>query len=791
MDKTQKIISIIGITALIIMAGVAVLMDYKDSQNQALPVEVSEAAPNLPKKIPENEVYKTYHENGNLESELLFQDYALNGKSRFYDENGVLNSEIYYVNGKAEGEAFGYYPDGSVMQVADMKSGKFHGKGAYYYEDGTIQAKEKYENGVLLSRVRFKEDGSEFMEYLHEEGDTATDILIFNYKQLLNFLEKYVEWTEKKAAEEEPGENEEELLGVVLRFEEIVYLIENAVITKDKGLLEAKELLKVYTSKIGNLISASWDEESTDEDLLRLEEEVNSIEVEFREIISVYYAASGLSINPFISIPKGYDYSKLDLYGWSVLGTKISLIGCVYLGIPALIFFLYLSVVGSIIGRKFNNKFKNFVAGKISADQITSPWLQFLYGVHLIALLPFLYFVLILCVPLALMLGALPVYISYKIGYISYWLVFAFACVAGLSMFSVLMGVFGHKKRYEFGYELKDSAEPRLRSIITEVGKTLNAKPIDRLIITPDSGIGVYLTGGVFDLIVGRTKSTVSVGLGALSGMTVSEFKAILAHEYGHFSNNDTSWNSLTFTNAGLLENTIRNMPTPDNSSGGAFAAAAGLNPALWALILYQILFSIFTNGFSRIGEVLADKNAVKHYGRKNFANGLQRVSLNSLLFAELANPGDIAKKIINEGKVFTNLYTYLDAVKENLSEEQKKNLEEQLVGEEVSLHDSHPPYRDRISYTAHFEETGVNQSDESMISEIFDDWESWAKLMSQTYNERIMALLEASGHKVDPQSNDQPNSEPEVVGPPKVCRGCNQENNPSFTHCWKCGKAL
>ena len=267
------------------------------------------------------------------------------------------------------------------------------------------------------------------------------------------------------------------------------------------------------------------------------------------------------------------------------------------------------------------------------------------------------------------------------------------------------------------------------------------------------------MTGGVFDLLIGRTERTLSIGLGALSGMSVSEFKAILAHEYGHFSNNDTAWNSLTFTNSGVLQNTLRNMPSPqsaDEDAGGAYVAATALNPALWVLMAYSFLFSVFTNGFSRIGEVLADKNAVTYFGRKNFVKGLRKVSLNGLLFAQVADPADLAKKIIDENKVYTNLYAYLDVVKNSLNEETMMELEKQMIdSDKASLHDSHPLYRDRLNYVAHFDEKADLVTDDAIVTGLFENWDALSEMMSNAYNERIMGLLKAAGHSLDASSKE------------------------------------
>ena len=428
MDKTQKIILTIGGIVFVAMMAIVVMTSGEDAPNPTQEASI----PDVVDGIPEKGVRALYYDSGKVQAELHFENSTLNGVSKYYDEEGVLTSEVEYVDGEMNGTATSYYPSGQVSAVVSASNDALNGEGIHYYEDGRVKAKEQYQDHLLMKRVRYNENGDTIFGYEFEKGDTPTKTLIFLYNQLHEYYEAYGESFEesKKLGD---AESEDQLLAKVMnlmvRGEEINYLINNAVNTNDPKLIRANELLNTYSAIITTILDVQV-EAFSEEEMEAIGERSDAAENEFLEIVNEYSSTGGISINPFTPFPANFDFDELTLYGWSVFGMKVTLMGMVYLGAPIFFAFIYLLIVGLILGRSFNSKFRGFIDGKISAKEIKSPGLQFIYGVHLILLLPMLYFVLALCVPSALMLGVAPVYVSYQIGYIYYWLVLVFAGVA-------------------------------------------------------------------------------------------------------------------------------------------------------------------------------------------------------------------------------------------------------------------------------------------------------------------------------------------------------------------------
>jgi len=92
-------------------------------------------------------IYKSYHTDGYLYSEIKFENGLKHGLSKRYYPDGKLHSEIYYENGKKVGLSKWFYTSGEVYRVTPYKNGKINGIQKKFFRDGTLQAEIPYENG--------------------------------------------------------------------------------------------------------------------------------------------------------------------------------------------------------------------------------------------------------------------------------------------------------------------------------------------------------------------------------------------------------------------------------------------------------------------------------------------------------------------------------------------------------------------------------------------------------------------------------------------------------------------
>jgi Zn-dependent protease with chaperone function len=117
-------------------------------------------------------------------------------------------------------------------------------------------------------------------------------------------------------------------------------------------------------------------------------------------------------------------------------------------------------------------------------------------------------------------------------------------------------------------------------------------------------------------VLLGRGERVLHLGFWTLFDLDKSELKAILAHEYGHFSHGETRLTPVI----ARIKNTAVQMLMRTARMGGAML----LNPAYWYLRFYVKAFFAATGGHSRRKEILADRAAALAYGGDVFGRALR-----------------------------------------------------------------------------------------------------------------------------------------------------------------------
>lgn len=169
------------------------------------------------------------------------------------------------------------------------------------------------------------------------------------------------------------------------------------------------------------------------------------------------------------------------------------------------------------------------------------------------------------------------------------------------------------------GIQVDLTGEPGLRAVLDEVAARIGTRAVDTVYLTPDTNLAVFERK--------RGERCLVLGAGVLEGMPLPAFKAILAHEYGHFSNRDTAGGGFALSVRRSLLLFIIGLA----ESG----QAAPWNPAwLFANGFYRIFLRV-SQGASRLQEILADRGAAEAYGGAAFASGLRHVLTCDLHFEQ------------------------------------------------------------------------------------------------------------------------------------------------------------
>jgi Zn-dependent protease with chaperone function len=237
------------------------------------------------------------------------------------------------------------------------------------------------------------------------------------------------------------------------------------------------------------------------------------------------------------------------------------------------------------------------------------------------------------------------------------------------------------------GVHVDLASEPGLRTTLEEVAAQIGTRPVDRVYMTPDTNLAVFERKGGERCLV--------VGAAVLEGMPLDSFKAILAHEYGHFSNRDTAGGGFALSVRRSLLTFIIGLA--ESGQANAF------NPAWWFARGFYNIFLRVSQGASRLQEILADRRAAEAYGGAAFASGLKHVLACDLRFEEHVNSA--IGRALKAREPLTGLFTPLA---ERHPDAQELS---QVLNRKPSPYDSHPAPCDRIRWVEHLQGAANDKS--------------------------------------------------------------------------------
>lgn len=303
-------------------------------------------------------------------------------------------------------------------------------------------------------------------------------------------------------------------------------------------------------------------------------------------------------------------------------------------------------------------------------------------GLYFYISIPFVLLALLLLVGGAfyifLLIGSIPIQFSVIL------VIMLFA-----SLFAMARALFSRTRDIAPGRELSKRDAPDLWRLVEDVAKKLGTRPIDTIYLTPGTDMAVTEKGGVLQKMRGAGRRNLILGMGMLSALNQGQLSSVLAHEYGHFSNQDTAGGEMAYHVYAALEQLAQRLIQG--------RVAYIFNPVWLFVFTYQRIFLRVTLGASRLQEVLADRYAAIAYGSQNFVDGLRSVIRQGLFFPAQANY-EIRRAIDLKHPVY-NLYTLQsESANSNLQSDLDKQLEEQMT-RSTSEYDSHPAPQQRIAW--------------------------------------------------------------------------------------------
>jgi Zn-dependent protease with chaperone function len=167
------------------------------------------------------------------------------------------------------------------------------------------------------------------------------------------------------------------------------------------------------------------------------------------------------------------------------------------------------------------------------------------------------------------------------------------------------------------GPRLTVDAQPALFELIKNVATVTQQKMPRDVYLIPEVNAWVARRGGTMG-VGGRR--VMAVGVSLLSVLTVSELRAVLAHEFGHFHGGDTRLGRWVYQTSAALIRTVQSLEEDESILQVPF-------------VLYARLFLRVSRAVSRHQELAADRLSAEMIGAQALASGLTKIHGAGLAF--------------------------------------------------------------------------------------------------------------------------------------------------------------
>jgi Zn-dependent protease with chaperone function len=301
--------------------------------------------------------------------------------------------------------------------------------------------------------------------------------------------------------------------------------------------------------------------------------------------------------------------------------------------------------------------------------------------------------------------------------------------IIGLGLIGVGVMVFVFLIKFLFAVSRYDSSnsieitkedQPKLFAFIARLTNDVQTPFPKKIYVSPDVNAAVFYNSSFWSMFL-PVRKNLQIGLGLVNSLNVSEFKAVMAHEFGHFSQRSMKLGSFVYN----VNKIIHNMLFQNTSYAGFLGSWASVDGifAFFAQITAGIaqgiqsilrqMYGIINKSYMRLSremEFHADAVAASVTGSQSLVTALRRI--------ELANAGyNIAlqkcDELFRQKKMSNNIYQNHRTVLRQLADEFKLTIEHDIPvvndkfladnnASRVNFKDqwaSHPATNDRVEH--------------------------------------------------------------------------------------------
>jgi heat shock protein HtpX len=209
-------------------------------------------------------------------------------------------------------------------------------------------------------------------------------------------------------------------------------------------------------------------------------------------------------------------------------------------------------------------------------------------------------------------------------GVVARILLSVFGVVAG---FTILRSLIPQNEEFNVnGVRILLSQEPRLAKEIEAISTAMREPPPTEVYLTGDANAFVSETGGSLG---GSKRRVMGLGLPLLQMLSIAQFRAVLAHEFGHYYAGDTRLGPWVYNTRKTLSRTYENLGK--NSPILKVLRRWGVVYLAYSLLMgamrtYWKIFMRITQAISRRQELRSDELACHIAGSQALIDGLENI---------------------------------------------------------------------------------------------------------------------------------------------------------------------
>lgn len=231
---------------------------------------------------------------------------------------------------------------------------------------------------------------------------------------------------------------------------------------------------------------------------------------------------------------------------------------------------------------------------------------------------------------------------------------------------------------------LSKEKHPKLFHHINEIAQMINQTPPKEVYLIADTNAWVAERGGVMGI---GSRRVMGIGLPLLQALSVSEFRAVLAHEFGHYYGGDTKLSPWIYKTRTAISRTLQSLEQ-------------GLIHIIFQL--FGKLFLRITHAISRYQEYVADEVAARIESSQALASGLRKSYAAGLAYNAYWQNEFVPA--LNAGYLppYAKGFEYF-MQKEGIQNAIAVSVEEELAVTGSSSYDTHPRLSERLNALEHY----------------------------------------------------------------------------------------